>query len=191
MSDDRGNFTAFDWQELFPWTNLAKALRLAVQPRVLVLAAVALVGTVAGWRICGRACTALFLGSADTRAPPPCPLTRRRIDEAYRTQHLEDTINKLRAWPWEPDSTLAVGRGESIITTTPGSWWADNPVIRARNRLSAPFVGLFDPNAPIEEFVFLLFCALGAGASGHFSALRLPALPPSASRTTNNFPGGN
>ena len=158
MSDERGQLIAFDWQEFFPWTNLAKALRLAVQARVLILAAVALVGTVAGWRLCGSACGALFLGADDEVATAPLPPDETSLDHSGRRQHFEATIARLRAWPWEAGP--AAGRGESISTLPLGFSLDDNPVVRARNVLCAPLVGLFDPAASLEEFVFLLLCAV-------------------------------
>jgi hypothetical protein len=158
MSDDRGKLTSFDWRELFPWTNLATALRLAVQPRVLILAALALAGTVAGWRICGSVCSGLFLDSDENRSTATMPFDIGHPPDDRR-QHFEETIKRLHPWPWELDSPLAAGGG-SVLAGAPGSWWTESPLIKARNQMSAPFVGLFDPSASFEEFVFLLLCAL-------------------------------
>jgi hypothetical protein len=167
MSDDRGKLTTFDWQEIFPWRNLATALRIAVQPRAMLLAAVALVGMVAGWRICGWACGELFLGSEESPSEAALPIDapsyhpaqfQRSMDQ--REQHLKASIESLSAWPWELTSPLAIGRGQSAVATMPNSWWVENPLVKARNQLTRPFVGLFDPTASFEEFVFLLVCAL-------------------------------
>ncbi len=183
MSDDRGQLAAIDWQEFFPWTNLGLALRLALQPRVLVLAALALVGTVAGWRVCGAACgriflpaqalpadaegTALALPPEETHAPPVAD-----------QQHFTETLGRMQAWPWEPTPSLI---GGATLSTLPlGFSLADNPIVRARNLLAAPFIGLFDPGASLGEFVFLLACACGNLWFGPFLARPSLGLPPSA-----------
>ena len=41
-----------DWQETFPWLILFRAVRVAIGFRLLLLAALGLVGMVAGWRLC-------------------------------------------------------------------------------------------------------------------------------------------
>jgi hypothetical protein len=41
-----------DWQEIFPWLILFRSVRLAISFRLLLLAALGLVGMVAGWRLC-------------------------------------------------------------------------------------------------------------------------------------------
>ncbi|OUT70986.1 MAG: hypothetical protein CBB70_01105 [Planctomycetaceae bacterium TMED10] len=41
-----------DWQEIFPWLILFRSVRVAIGFRLLLLAALGLVGMVAGWRLC-------------------------------------------------------------------------------------------------------------------------------------------
>ncbi len=41
-----------DWQETFPWLILFRSVRIAIGFRILLLAALGLVGMVAGWRLC-------------------------------------------------------------------------------------------------------------------------------------------
>jgi len=53
MADERGTLREIAWLELFPWLSLARAVRLAVAPRMLLLAAVGLVVTVLGWKAIG------------------------------------------------------------------------------------------------------------------------------------------
>jgi hypothetical protein len=157
MSDDRGRLTSVAWEELFPWTILAQALRLAINPRALVLAAVALVATTAGWRLCGWTSSTLFLDAAEIRAESRTPDDRVTID---RLDHFLDTITTMSVWPWQ-QQPLPVGyRGAAPIAAAAQSWWSHNPIIVAHWYLTAPFVGLFDPRASWAEFCFLLLCAL-------------------------------
>ena len=41
-----------DWQDIFPWLILFRSVRVAIGFRLLLLAALGLVGMVAGWRLC-------------------------------------------------------------------------------------------------------------------------------------------
>ena len=41
-----------DWQDIFPWLILFRSVRIAIGFRLLLLAALGLVGMVAGWRLC-------------------------------------------------------------------------------------------------------------------------------------------
>jgi hypothetical protein len=61
MSEDRGVVREIAWKEIFPWLSLARALRLAVQVRLMVLASAAMVVTMLGWSLLGYA----FSGSAE------------------------------------------------------------------------------------------------------------------------------
>ncbi len=158
MSDDRGKLTSFDWPEIFPWLNLATALRLAIKPRVLVLAAVALLGTVAGWRICGSVCTHLFIGSDEERSEAVFSNDPIQMAEQARIGHFEATVRKLTAWPWEQPTLPQASARE--LSQSMGSWWTENPLVQARLQITAPFEGLLDPHASLMEFVFLLLCAV-------------------------------
>jgi hypothetical protein len=149
---------------VFPWTIVARALRVALQPRALLLAALALIGTSAGWRVCGWVCGGLFLDApASTQSADPMtdalpPDGSPAVDLAH-DQRLREAINRLRPWPWESASPAAIGGGESLLAALSSAWWADNPVLHVRRMLSAPFVGLFDAHASFDEFVFFLLCA--------------------------------
>ena len=50
MTDDRGTIRAIDWAETFPSLRLLAALRIALNFKALLLAALGVAGTVAGWR---------------------------------------------------------------------------------------------------------------------------------------------
>jgi len=72
------------WREIFPWLLLLRSFRVATRARMLVLAAAAVLGTTAGWRIIGYA----FSGSSD-------PLLATS-DET--TGPLLDIYGR---WPWQ------------------------------------------------------------------------------------------
>ena len=50
MADDRGTIRAIAWEQVFPSLRLFSALRMALNFKALVLSAIAVSGTVAGWR---------------------------------------------------------------------------------------------------------------------------------------------
>jgi len=61
MPDDRGTIRQVAWTELFPWLELVRTFRLAIQARFLLLAAVGLLLTFAGWWFAAT----LFSGSEE------------------------------------------------------------------------------------------------------------------------------
>ena len=83
MSEDRGAVREVVWRELFPSLCLLRVPRLAASFRALALAALALVGMVAGWRMIGG----VFSNSTD-------PV-------------LQAWIAADQPWPWE--GSLATG----------------------------------------------------------------------------------
>ena len=89
MAEDRGKVAAVVWPEVFPWLNLVTALRLSLSPRALMLAALAWVAVVAGWRVCGATFMAVL-------APTP-------------DSHLAHTITETIAWPWERSEPTSIG----------------------------------------------------------------------------------
>ena len=56
MADDRGVLRQVAWTELFPWLALGRSFRLAIQARLLLLAALGIVLTAgrlgAPWAVC-------------------------------------------------------------------------------------------------------------------------------------------
>lgn len=76
MPDDRGTLREIAWRELFPWLILFRTVRPALDPRKLLLAALALVITAAGWWSLGK----LFEGAEDPG--------------------LRDAIESHDLWPW-------------------------------------------------------------------------------------------
>ncbi len=53
MADNEQCIREIRWNELFPWLGLVRAVRLAFAPRMLILAALGLAATSAGWRVIG------------------------------------------------------------------------------------------------------------------------------------------
>ncbi|MBI3837050.1 MAG: hypothetical protein HY288_03845 [Planctomycetia bacterium] len=132
MVEDRGTLRAIAWQEAFPGLALFSALRMALNIRALLLAAVAITGTTAGWRICNR----IF---SDTEIPE------------LRTQ-----MEANQVYPWERlNVTMPVASLESFE-----SWRDGNPLVLGWNEISAPFERLYASEATFTGFVYWLVCAL-------------------------------
>ena len=55
MAEDRNVIRHIAWQDVFPATLLVSAIRLALNVRSLVFAALGLVAMTAGWWVIGRA----------------------------------------------------------------------------------------------------------------------------------------
>jgi hypothetical protein len=53
MAEDRGVLRQIAWTELFPWLALGRSFRLAIQARLLLLAAAGILLTAAGWGMIG------------------------------------------------------------------------------------------------------------------------------------------
>ena len=53
MADDQHRLREVSWLELFPWLAPIRAVRSAFAPRMLILAALGLAATSAGWRVIG------------------------------------------------------------------------------------------------------------------------------------------
>jgi hypothetical protein len=131
MSDDRRTLRAIAWREVFPALHLFSALRMALNFRALVLAAIALAGTAAGWRICGQ----MFVNPEDA--------------------WLSAQISINDRWPWE--QPLASAPVESLSSLE--GWWRQSPLVLAWIEISAPFRQVFEARE-FTHFAYLLSCAL-------------------------------
>jgi hypothetical protein len=131
MADDRSTVRAIAWEQVFPSLRLFSALRMALNFKALVLAAIAVSGTVAGWRVLGQ----LFADSENA------PLTAQ--------------IEDFGSWPWEePVAAAPVER-----LTSPEAWQTQSPLPVAWNVLAAPFRQMY--LAPsLATFTYLFCCAL-------------------------------
>jgi hypothetical protein len=133
MAEDR-TLRAVAWQQVFPSLRLLSALRVALNLKLLVLAAIAAAGMVAGWRLLGE----LF---ADPENPA-----------------LAVQIGHLHTWPWErllfhePVERLA----------SPEVWVSQSPLVLAWLEITAPFRQMYTPGeAPsLTNFTYLLCCGL-------------------------------
>lgn len=131
MADDRGTLRAIAWQQVFPSLRLFSSLRMALNFKALVLAAIAISGTVAGWRALGD----VFANSED---------------EALTKQ-----IEFLGTWPWdEPVATAPVER-----LVSPEAWTSQSPLLFAWSEISAPFRLMYEAPSFVNS-VYLLCCAL-------------------------------
>ncbi|MEX0978165.1 MAG: hypothetical protein WDZ48_04910, partial [Pirellulales bacterium] len=131
MADDRGTIRAIAWEQVFPSLRLFSALRMALNVKALVLAAIAVSGTVAGWRALGQ----MF---ADSENP-----------------QLTAQIEVFGTWPWDqPVAAAPVERLASLET-----WQSHSPLLYAWSEISAPFLQMYEaPN--FANFTYLLCCAL-------------------------------
>jgi len=140
MSDDQRTIRAVAWLELFPALRLLSALRMAINSRALVLAAMALVGTSAGWRLCGE----IFSGTSDMA--------------------LQSHIKINETWPWEQN--LGVPQLDYLARSE--NWRAQSPLVLAWNEISAPFVHMYQSDISFTHFAYLLCCGLWALAVWSF-----------------------
>ncbi|MBI2823991.1 MAG: hypothetical protein HYX69_04780 [Planctomycetia bacterium] len=147
MSEDRGTLRRVAWGEVFPWILLGRALRLAIQPRLLVLAAAALLLTTSGF-----AALAYFLGG-------PTDSPRKEWMASYAV------------WPWAAPIPSSDSAGP------PGPWGPENerrgiypavgldhPVLGSWMNLSRPFFDLFgkdrDKERSLPGLAFVLLAGL-------------------------------
>lgn len=138
MAEDRGILRQVAWSELFPWLALGRTFRLAIQARLLLLAAAGIVLTMGGWSAVGR-----VFGDHD--------LPRHwDADRGQWQQPLTDgAVAQLSEEPTGPLGWLVVQSG-------PLAWpWYS---------LSRPFQKLFDPDLTLKGFTALLLCGLWATA---------------------------
>jgi hypothetical protein len=132
MSEDRGTLRSIAWQEAFPGLALFSALRMALNIRALLLAAVAISGTTAGWRICNR----VF---SDTD-----------------NQQLQSAMVANQIYPWQRPVV-----GESAIPLTSVESWRDsNPLVLGWSEISEPFKRIYSVGVSFTEFVYWLLGAL-------------------------------
>lgn len=135
MTDDRDTIRSVAWREVFPGLHLFSALRMALSFRALVLSAIALVATSAGWRLFGY----LFSGTSDP--------------------HFQNQIELNSHWPWEFHTLAAPTAGQLL---TPSDWDDTSPLLIAWRELSAPFIHVFTSEATFSQTVYWLLCALWA-----------------------------
>ena len=141
MPDDRNVVRKVAWAELFPWLLLLRTLRLSLDLRKLILAALGIVLTAAGWWSLAAA-----LGVSDETVPA------------------RNAIADYRIWPWNhwhdapsPPWDLDVGSQERAST-----WQTANPLLDPWRRLADPARRLMRTGLSLRETACYAACALWA-----------------------------
>jgi hypothetical protein len=132
MAQDRDTLRAVAWQELFPVLRLLSAARLALNFRLLLLAALALVGTVAGWRIIGE----LFAKS--------------------NVEGFQTIMEHNGTWPWE----RPVGAMPASVLLSPGEWFDGSPLVHGWHTITTPFLQIYNADTTLTQWTYWLCCAL-------------------------------
>jgi hypothetical protein len=137
VPDERGTVRHIAWSDVCPCLLLARTFRLSVGMRCLLLAALALVGVAAGWRINSW----LFSGSSD----PGVMLWTNPDSPAY-----------FGRWPWSGDKLFLTS--EQWPRPWQGdlaSWFPNTPILVAWNSIVDPFRRLFDVNLTFVQLAYL------------------------------------
>lgn len=133
MAEEHSRIRQISWMELFPWLGLVRAVRLAFAPRMLILAAIGLAATNAGWGAIGW----IFKTNTD-----PSVVTALSKIEGFReipniAQELPpvsirvlDPATSEAQWPW------------TVLTY--------------------PFAQLFEWRITVASFAYLLLCGIWA-----------------------------
>jgi len=151
MPDERP-LRSGSWPDLYPLTLLLESLRLAVNFRALLLAALAITATSAGWRL---------------------------VTAMYDKE--EDSVGKsYYEWPWErakdilpygdamsgaqlPPPPLVDGPPVDLpADVTWADWTWTSPLLDAWKYVTDPFVQLFNPETSLSDLGYYLLCALWA-----------------------------
>jgi hypothetical protein len=130
---NNGRITSVAWTEICPWLIIFRTFRLAIRVRFLVIAAVAILATTAGWDMLGR----MFSG----------------IDDPHLQQSIAGFTSQ-GGCPW----TALTG----VVPDSPGypGPQAGNSIAVAWTQLSTPLRRVFSLEASLAEMVFWLSCGL-------------------------------
>ena len=134
MAEERGTLRSVAWLQVFPALHIFSAVRMALNLKALLLAAIGVSGMVAGWRV---------LDQVFTHEPAPIAAA---VTEYYNV------------WPWQrPLDTPSADQFTAFET-----WYTHSPLIAAWAELSVPFRRMSDmTQAPtFTNFMYLLCCAL-------------------------------
>ncbi|MEX2559967.1 MAG: hypothetical protein WD403_08630 [Pirellulales bacterium] len=153
MQEQRGVVREIAWREVFPWLNLVRALRLAMQARMLLVAAIAVLATMFGWWL-----AALLFEAADER-----PLADWTL--AYQSCPWIDASGPEDVSPTPLRAPDGLGNADNWLTAPPhlGRYPSD-PLLGPWHQLSAPARQLFDLTLTYRGLAFLLLCLLWAAA---------------------------
>src|SRR5262245_10059608 len=92
MADPQGKVREIAWNELFPWLLLARAVRIALYARVLLLGAAGLIVMTLGWQ-------ALLWTFSDSADPVIAEWTRVVYGGANQAGGVP--VEKVKPWVWE------------------------------------------------------------------------------------------
>lgn len=141
MPEDAGPIRKVAWQEVFPWLMLLRGIRQALDSRKLLLAAVALLLTWAGWWIISW----IFSGKEGDIL-------------------LYDAVASYSRRPWDAGYGANLLPVERIAETGGGSagWSTSNPLFDPWRRLADPFRTIFDAKTSLVGLAHALLSALWA-----------------------------
>jgi hypothetical protein len=136
MPDYRGTVREVAWQDILPWTMLFRTLRLAIDPRKLLLALIGLLLTTAGWWLIAQ-----LFSSADSANVQPTAAALLPVRSPLATPPAPSPWSPAMPLPWQQARVAAVG-----------NWlW-----------LSTPFQLLLARGIPLTSFAHALLAALWA-----------------------------
>jgi len=175
MPDPKPPLGDVAWWELFPWLRLLRALRVALQARLIVLGAIGLLGTIFGWWLIGSMFTTAG-GTNETRlatwiaAYGSCPWTDHSASPGNEAPFASGRLARgpnftdLGAANSELGSEMGVAETRSSSIGQPPRLGRapSDPVFSIWWQLSAPFRQAFDADLRFTELAFLLMCALWA-----------------------------
>lgn len=141
MPEDAGPIRKVAWLEVFPWLILLRGIRQALDSRKLLLAAVALLLTWAGWSAISWA----FSGKADD-------LNLDGGVAAY-SRRPWDALVGFDLWPFERIADPSA---------TDDTWNTSNPLVDPARRLSDPFRRLFSAGVTVTGWAHAALAALWA-----------------------------
>lgn len=133
MTEDRGVLREVAWQEVFPWSLLFSAGKLALNMRVLLLGALGLFIASTGWMVIDK----LF------GVEPNASLAQINIVEQMPGVGLNQSAFAPGYWP--PAQPQA---------------WLQGPLGQAWAELSLPFTAIFSREISFARFCYLLLCGL-------------------------------
>ena len=151
MSDNnRDVLRTVAWSEILPWLVIFRTFRLAIAPRVLILAAVAILLTLSGWAALGLVLWEDRDNETAKREMPEWmgPAPWKAIDEAV---------------PDRPSLRAAGGRLEAD-PLAPAAWQARDPFFGTWSQLSRPLWEVRHLDVSLPQLACLLLCGLWAVA---------------------------
>jgi hypothetical protein len=138
MAEEQTRIRQISWMELFPWLGLVRAVRLAFAPRMLILAAIGLGATNAGWGLVGW----VFSGNTTDGS-----LIRAKSDiESWRDLQFPDIAGEVTLPP------VSIGVLDPATSRAQEPWKV----------LNYPFAELFRWEVTVRSFTYLLLCGLWA-----------------------------